>query len=97
MPRFEWNDEKNRANKAKHGVSFETACLIWDDPQYLLLPDAVYDGEQRWLAIGIVGLVTVLVAVYVIHDAEDKETIRVISARKATSHERRRYEQSTFD
>ena len=97
MPRFEWNGEKNRINKAKHGVSFETACLIWDDPQYLLIPDTVYDGEQRWLAIGTVGLVTVMVAVHVIHDAEDEETIRVISARKATSHERRRYEQATLD
>ncbi|TAU53882.1 BrnT family toxin [Rhizobium leguminosarum] len=97
MPRFQWNDEKNRINKAKHSVSFETACLIWNDPQYLLIPDAVYDGEQKWLAIGTVGLVTVLVAVHVIHDAEDGETIRVISARKATSHERRRYEQWTFD
>ncbi|MGO7985975.1 BrnT family toxin [Rhizobium leguminosarum] len=50
MPRFQWNDEKNRTNKAKHSVSFETACLIWNDPQYLLIPDAVYDGEQKWLA-----------------------------------------------
>ncbi|MBY5404298.1 BrnT family toxin [Rhizobium laguerreae] len=97
MPRFQWNDEKNRINKAKHGVSFETACLIWDDPQYLLIPDAAHDGEQRWLAIGAVGFVTVLVAVHVIFGAEDEETVRVISARKATSHERRRYEQSTFD
>ncbi|PDT05553.1 BrnT family toxin [Rhizobium chutanense] len=97
MPRFQWNDEKNRTNNAKHGVSFETARLIWNDPQYLLIPDAVYDGEQRWLAIGTVGLVTVLLAVHVIHDAEDEEIIRVISARKATSHERRRYEQSTLD
>ncbi|MBY5327504.1 BrnT family toxin [Rhizobium leguminosarum] len=97
MPRFQWNDEKNRTNKAKHSVSFETACLIWNDPQYLLIPDAVYDGEQRWLAIGTVGLVTILVAVHVVHDAEDGETIRVISARKATSHERRRYEQWTLD
>ncbi|MGO6691820.1 BrnT family toxin [Rhizobium johnstonii] len=47
MPRFQWNDEKNRTNKAKHSVSFETACLIWNDPQFLLIPDAVYDGEQR--------------------------------------------------
>ncbi|MBY5607253.1 BrnT family toxin [Rhizobium leguminosarum] len=96
MPRFQWNDEKNRTNKAKHGVSFETACLIWNDPQYLLIPGAVYDGEQRWLAIGVVGLVTVLVAVHIIL-AEDEETVRVISARKATSHERRRYEQSTLN
>ncbi|MGO6707295.1 BrnT family toxin [Rhizobium leguminosarum] len=47
MPRFQWNDEKNRTNKAKHSVSFVTACLIWNDPQFLLIPDAVYDGEQR--------------------------------------------------
>nr|WP_315861363.1 hypothetical protein [Rhizobium leguminosarum] len=43
------------------------------------------------------GLVTVLVAVHIILGAEDEEAVRVISARKATSHERRRYEQSTLN
>ncbi len=32
MPKFQWDADKNRANKAKHGISFETASLIWDDP-----------------------------------------------------------------
>ncbi|WP_348645951.1 hypothetical protein [Rhizobium esperanzae] len=49
------------------------------------------------MAIGVIGLVTALVAVHVIHDAEDEETMRVISARKATPHERKRYEQATVD
>ncbi|WP_237352659.1 BrnT family toxin [Rhizobium leguminosarum] len=79
MERREEPDQQGQAC-----VSFETACLIWNDPQYLPIPDAVYDGEQRWLAIGVVGLVTVLVAVHIILGAEDEETVRVISARKAT-------------
>ncbi len=35
MPKFQWDADKNRANRAKHGISFETASLIWDDPDYL--------------------------------------------------------------
>jgi uncharacterized DUF497 family protein len=52
MPRFEWDLHKARINKAKHGVSFELAEHIWDDPLHMIIPDTVYDGEERWLAIG---------------------------------------------
>ncbi|MCQ1852428.1 BrnT family toxin [Neorhizobium galegae] len=57
MPRFEWDPQKARINKAKHGVSFELAELIWDDQVHMIIPDAIYDGEERWLAIGSVGAV----------------------------------------
>ncbi len=97
MPKFQWDADKSRANKAKHGISFETASLIWNDPDYLVFPDAIYDGEERWLAVGTVGLTTVLVAVHTIRDSSGIELVRIISARKATSHERRRYEQAAFD
>ncbi|WP_454849846.1 BrnT family toxin [Rhizobium binxianense] len=46
MLQFRWDDRKNRANKAKHGVSFETASLIWNDPDHMIIPDAVYDGVK---------------------------------------------------
>lgn len=93
MPKFEWDTEKARSNKAKHGVSFELASHIWDDPLYVIIPDAVYDGEERWLAIGSVGTVMVLVAAHVNRDDAEREVIRIISARRATPHERKRYEQ----
>jgi uncharacterized DUF497 family protein len=94
MPQFIWNEQKSRSNRLKHGISFETAALIWSDPNYLLVPDAVYDGEERWLAIGRNGITTVLVAVHTSYDDDGEETIRIISARKATAHERKQYEKS---
>lgn len=97
MIRFEWDDEKNRLNKSKHGVSFEIATQIWNDENYLLIPDAIYEGEQRWIAIGSVTIMTVLIAVHTSVDARGVETIRIISARRATKQERKRYEQSSFD
>ncbi|EUB96191.1 protein of unknown function DUF497 [Rhizobium sp. CF080] len=93
MPRFEWDPQKARINKAKHGVSFELAEHIWDDPLHMIIPDTVYDGEERWLAIGSVGPVAVLVAAHVYRDDDLGEVVRIISARKATAHERRHYEQ----
>lgn len=92
MPQFEWNPEKARINQTKHGVSFELARHIWDDPFHMLVPDAVYDGEERWLAVGAIGSVTILVAAHVYRENGDNEIIRIISARRATSHERKRYE-----
>lgn len=90
--RFEWNKAKARSNLAKHGVSFELARRVWDDPLHVILPDRVEDGEQRWHAIGVVGSLTILVVVHVYPDESDETTVRIIGARKATRCERRRYE-----
>ena len=90
---FEWDAAKARSNLAKHAVSFELAEEIWDDPLHVILPDRIVDGEQRWHAIGIVGTVTLLVAVHVYPDAGDEARIRIVGARRATTHERRRYEE----
>jgi uncharacterized DUF497 family protein len=94
--RFEWDRAKAERNRAKHGVSFDLACLVWDDPRHLLLPDRVVDGEERWHAIGMVGGVAILVVVHAYPD-DDETRVRLISARKATPHERRRYEAEAFD
>lgn len=91
--KFEWNPDKAKRNTAKHGVSFELACRVFDDPLYLLVPDRFEDGEQRWHAIGLIGEVVILVVVHAYPDPDDEDRIRIIGARKATSHERRRYEQ----
>ena len=90
---FEWDVDKAKANKTKHGVSFELAQSIWDDPLHLVIPDAVHENEQRWLAIGSVSAFTVLVAAYVYRDKGGNDIVRIISARRATPHERKRYEQ----
>jgi uncharacterized protein len=91
--KFEWDAAKARSNLSKHAVSFVLAKEIWDDPLHVILPDRVVDGEQRWHAIGVVGSVTLLVAVHVNPDADDESRIRIIGARRATTHERKRYEE----
>jgi uncharacterized DUF497 family protein len=90
---FEWDGEKATSNLAKHGVSFELAQEVWSDPLHVILPDRVEGREERWHAIGIVGAVVVLVVAHNHPEPDNEDRIRIISARKATSHERKRYEQ----
>jgi uncharacterized DUF497 family protein len=89
---FEWDPEKARRNLAKHGVSFELAQRVWEDPLHIVVADRIEAGEQRWHAVGLVGSVVVLV-VHSHPDREDEERVRIIGARKATPGERKRYEQ----
>jgi uncharacterized protein len=90
---FEWDAEKARANLAKHGVAFEDAALVWDDPFHSILFDRIEGSEERWHAIGLVGPVVLIVVVHVYPDADDEQHVRIIGARKATPNERKRYEQ----
>ncbi len=90
---FEWDPDKERKNIAKHGVSFELATRVWDDPFHVILPDRVENGEQRWHAIGMVGPVAILLVVHANPDTESVERVRIIGARKATRRERTLYEE----
>jgi hypothetical protein len=49
--RFEWDEEKNLRNIAKHRISFQTAKLVFDDPSVVIQEDRVVDGEERWKAL----------------------------------------------
>jgi uncharacterized DUF497 family protein len=89
--RFEWDAEKARRNLAKHGVSFEDAMLVWDDPHAEIVRDRSASNEERYWAVGQVRS-GVLVAVHLYPDPFDDELVRIISARKAERHERKRYE-----
>ena len=91
--RFEWDEDKNRRNLAKHKVSFETAGLVFDDPQVLSVQDRVVEGEERWQTVGMVSGTLLLVAYSYLDEAGDSVT-RLISARKAIPHERRAYAKS---
>ncbi len=93
MTAFEFDPDKAASNLAKHGVSFELAMAVWDDPLHVILPDRIVDGERRYHAIGMVGHVTVLVVVHMYPGAEDEDRVRIIGARRATPYERRRYEE----
>ncbi len=90
---FEWDPTKARVNLAKHGVDFETACRVWDDPLHVILPDRFEDGEERWHAIGMVGPVVLLIVVHNYPDPETDGHVRIIGARKTTRQERKLYEQ----
>jgi uncharacterized protein len=94
VTRFTWDENKNRANCAKHRLSFETAAKVFIDPDALMRQDRDIDGEPRWQTIGCVheDFLVVLVAHTLISDDGD-ELIRIISARHATSRERRLYEE----
>lgn len=91
---FIWDETKNRINRAKHGVSFETAQLVFDDPVHLSKQDRYENGEERWQTLGQIGGVLVLLVAHTVLDDNDDEIIRIISARKATKEERRCYEQA---
>jgi uncharacterized protein len=82
---------KNWTNKQKHKVSFETAILVFDDPYHLTRQDREVEGEPRWQTIGMVNGVHVLLVAHTV--SEDEEVIRILSARKATRHERSLYAQ----
>jgi uncharacterized protein len=85
---FEWDDQKAEANLQKHKVSFSEALTVFDDPFALIEADPHSVTEMRETAIGFTARNRVLLVVYV----ERRERIRLISARKATPAERRRYE-----
>ncbi|MCA0027057.1 MULTISPECIES: BrnT family toxin [unclassified Mesorhizobium] len=91
--RFEWDAERARRKLAKLGIGFDLAQKVFDDPLYLIVPDRFEDGEQRWHAIGTIDAVVVMLVVHTYPDREDEERVRIVGARKATAHERRRYEQ----
>lgn len=92
--RFTWDEAKNRSNRLKHGVSFETAARVFLDPLHISHRDRIVDGEERWQTIGGVhGLLLVLVA-YAVVD-EEEEVIRIISARRVTRQERIEYEETS--
>ncbi len=91
--KFVWDPVKARTNLAKHGISFEIAQEVWDDPLSVVSPDFAAGSEERWRAIGMVEPMALLLVVHVYPDPDDEALVRIISARKATAHERKQYEQ----
>jgi uncharacterized DUF497 family protein len=89
--RFEWDVAKATVNQTKHGVSFELAKRVWDDPLNMLISDRIVEGQVRWHMVGLAGPI-LLVVVHTYPDPGDDDWVRIVSARRATAHERRRYE-----
>jgi uncharacterized protein len=91
MIRFEWDAQKNSNNRKKHGIDFETAKLIFDDPFCITFIERESGGEERWHAIGSLEGIIIIVVVHTYLDDGSDEVIRIISARRATRHERKLY------
>ena len=89
---FCWNDSKAASNEDKHGVSFELATFVFDDPMRFEEVDVFSEGEYRSIVTGRVNdnLLTVVYA------APADNLYRIISARLATPSERNEYEQNPF-
>lgn len=93
--RYIWNEAKAAANLRKHGIRFEEAARVFADPLHLTEQERIEGGEYRWQTIGqIFGIIVIVVAHTAEQIGEPDETIRIISARRATPRERKRYENS---
>jgi len=91
---FNWDENKNKSNFVKHGINFETAKLIFDDPCALSTQEQYKDGEERWQTIGLINGIIIILVAHTFYEHDNIETIRIISARKATRQERKYYEKN---
>lgn len=91
--KFEWDEEKNKSNIAKHAISFEEAKEIFDDPLHIAKLDHRFSYfEERWITLGASSKNKILVVANLFFNSDGEEIIRIISARKATKKERSYYE-----
>jgi hypothetical protein len=95
---FEWDEQKNKANRRKHGYDFAEAALVFKDSGLVLEFDRVDEsGAERCHAIGLLPRGPLLLVVHIHKGVNEngEETIRIISARAASPGEGRRYFQQT--
>lgn len=75
--KFRWDENKNAINKTKHGISFETAKLVFNDPFHISIQDRHENSEERWQTLGLInGLVVILVA-HSVYEENNAEIIRI--------------------
>lgn len=86
---FEWDEAKNLANIKKHGIDFADVPLVFENEMLMDLDERFDYGEDRWIGIGFLGP-GVVVVVWV---ERTSDLIRIISARRASRYERKRFEQ----
>jgi len=88
--RFEWDSGKNIENLRKHGISFEEAQAVFLDENALLIRDPDQsDDEDRFILLGLSAKLRILTVCHCYRKSD--EIIRIISARKATRNEQKRY------
>jgi uncharacterized DUF497 family protein len=89
IPIFEWDENKNKMNLAKHGVSFDDAAKAYLDPNRIDFYDEKHSrqNEDRWIFIGA----TAGVVLFVVETEPCENVVRIISARRALKQEREVY------
>lgn len=88
--RFDCDNEKDESNFLKHGIRFSQALTLFADPYLMFTEDSKHSGhEEREWAIGEIEDGSIIVVVFTLRNG----LIRIISARKATKRERRKYEE----
>lgn len=90
MLKFEWDEKKNRSNRQKHGLWFEEAIQVFDDP-FAIRFDDPHHIEDRFVLLGCSQGLRILIIVFC--ERENGEVLRIISARKATKKEAKTYEE----
>ena len=96
MMQFEWDEEKNQSNIAKHGVAFEDAKRIFDGFTVDAIDNRVDYGEERIISVGLLDGIAILAIVH----TDRKGICRIISARPANKKEKKAYDkaiQQAFD
>lgn len=92
MLRFEWDERKNKGNRAKHKVWFEEAQTVFEDSRARVFYDDDHsEREDRFVILGLSSAARLLVVVHCHREAD--EVVRIISARKATRKEAKTYEE----
>ncbi len=94
--RFEWDEAKNVTNQKKHGISFDTAVLVFDDPNMVQFIERIENGEERWHAIGYAPGSLFLILTVVHTWNERNHVVRIISARHASNAEMKTYDQASL-
>lgn len=89
---FEWDPKKEKANESKHKVTFSEACFVFADKYMLTFFDEEHsENEDRWITMGHTIGNKILVVVHTYRKTRGKESVRIISARKATKYEEKQY------
>jgi uncharacterized DUF497 family protein len=90
---FEWDENKNRENIRKHGLDFAEVWEVFEGPVRVNLDTRANYGEDRWTGIGLLGNRMVIVN----FTLRGSQTRRIISLRKASRHERKKFEEEITD
>jgi uncharacterized protein len=94
---FIWNTAKGISNSRKHDVDFDTAARAFADEFLLTEFQGFVGDEPRWQTTAMVDGILLLMIIHTDWEENGTEIVRIISARHATAHERKRYEQNRYE